>query len=64
MAQEITTEAQYRETMAQIEGLLQKATAGGGFASLTPSEADELERLSGQVAAYEADMPLFTPPAD
>ena len=37
-----TNETEYRNLMARIETFLQKATAGGGFASLSAEEADEL----------------------
>lgn len=42
---------------------IQKATAGGGFASLTQAEADELDRPSKLVAEYEEGLDL-TPAAE
>lgn len=52
-------EAEYRDLMALIETFLQKATAGGGFASLSAKEADELARLSLLAEAYEDSIPLM-----
>ena len=49
----ITTEAKYREVQAEVEAFLQKATQGGGFASLTEQEDQELLRLSHLVKTYE-----------
>lgn len=45
--------------MAHIETFLQKATASGGFASLTLEEADELAKLSLLAEAYEDSIPLM-----
>ena len=56
METKINNQQEYQQVMDQIEVYLKKATAGGGFASLTTDEADELERLSLQVQAYEADL--------
>jgi HTH-type transcriptional regulator/antitoxin HigA len=52
-------ETEYRDLMARIETFLQKATAGGGFASLSAEEADELARLSLLAEAYEDSIPLM-----
>ena len=52
-------ETEYRDLMARIETFLQKATAGGGFASLSAEEADELAHLSLLAEAYEDSIPLM-----
>jgi HTH-type transcriptional regulator/antitoxin HigA len=57
--QQPTTYADYQQLMAQIETLLQKATAGGGFAALNPDEATELAQLSAWAEAYEDSIPLM-----
>lgn len=57
--QQPTTYADYQQLMAQIEALLQKATAGGGFAALSPDEATELAQLSAWAEAYEDSIPLM-----
>lgn len=54
-----TNETEYRDLMARIETFLQKATVGGGFASLSAEEADELARLSLLAEAYEDSIPLM-----
>lgn len=45
--------------MATIENYLQKATAQGGFSSLTPDEANELAHLSQIAENYEDSIPLM-----
>lgn len=57
--QQPTTYADYQQLMAQIETLLQKATAGGGFAVLSSDEAMELAQLSEWAEAYEHSIPLM-----
>ncbi len=54
-----TNETEYQDLMARIETFLQKATAGGGFASLSAGEADELAQLSLLAEAYEDSIPLM-----
>lgn len=49
----IKTKDHFQQASALIEVYLQKATAGGGFDSLTEEEADELAVLSKAVAEYE-----------
>lgn len=57
--QQPTTYADYQKLMTQIETLLQKATAGGGFAALIPDEARELAQFSAWAEAYEDSIPLM-----
>ncbi|GAB4014335.1 helix-turn-helix domain-containing protein [Spirosoma koreense] len=57
--QQPATYADYQQLMAQIEILLQKATAGGGFVALTPDEATELAQLSEWAEVYEDSIPLM-----
>ena len=54
-----TNRVEYDELMAHIETFLQKATAGGGFASLSAEEGDERGRLSLLAEAYEDSVPLM-----
>lgn len=54
-----TNETEYQNLMARIETVLQKATAGGGFASLSAEEADQLAQLSLMAEAYEDSIPLM-----
>lgn len=49
----IQTEADYRAVQAEVEAYLQKATQGGGFASLSEQDDQELLRLSHLMRAYE-----------
>ena len=49
----IQNEAEYRQTQAKVETYLQKATKGGGFASLSEEDDRELLRLSFLMKAYE-----------
>ncbi|QIP16487.1 helix-turn-helix domain-containing protein [Spirosoma aureum] len=57
--QQPTTYADYQQLMAQIETLLQKVTAGGGFAVLNSDEATKLAQLSEWAEAYEDSIPLM-----
>lgn len=57
--QQPTTYADYQQLMAQIETLLQKVTAGGGFAVLNSDEAIKLAQLSEWAEAYEDSIPLM-----
>lgn len=50
---------EYQALMARIEAFLQKATAGGGFASLSSEEGDELAQLSLLAEAYEDSIPMM-----
>ena len=59
---EIRTEQDYQALMSRIEGFLQKATAGGGFAALSPEEGDELHRLSLLAEVYEDSIPIMPLP--
>ena len=49
----MNTETQYRQVQAEVEALLQKATQGGGFASLSEQEDQQLLRASHLVKVYE-----------
>lgn len=63
MLTNITTEAEYRQVQAEVEIFLQKATKGGGFASLSETEDRELLRLSHLMKAYEEKhFPMPTQP--
>lgn len=53
MMTDIQTEADYRAVQAEVEAYLQKATQGGGFASLSEQDDQELLRLSHLMRAYE-----------
>lgn len=53
MITNIQTEADYRAVQAEVEAYLQKATQGGGFASLSEQDDQELLRLSHLMRAYE-----------
>ena len=54
-----TNETEYRHLMATIEAYLQKATAQGGFTSLTADEANELAHLSQIAEDYEDSIPIM-----
>jgi len=64
MIDKIRNEGQYNQVMALIEKFIVKATAGGGFNSLSKTEADELGHISLLAQQYEDDilkiMPLPT----
>ena len=63
MITQITTEAEYKQVQASIEGYLQQATKGGGFASLSEADDQELLRLSHLMKAYEEEhFPMPTQP--
>lgn len=51
----IITNTDYQQVQADVEALLQKATKGGGFASLNEKEDCELLRLSHLIKAYEEE---------
>lgn len=55
MTTKITTEAEYRQVQADVETYLQKATKGGGFASLSEADDQELLRLSHLMKTYEEE---------
>lgn len=55
MITHIQTEADYRQVQAEVETYLQKATQGGGFASLSEEDDRELLRLSHLMKAYEEE---------
>jgi HTH-type transcriptional regulator/antitoxin HigA len=55
MTTSITTEAHYRQIQKEVERYLQKATKGGGFASLSEEDDRELLRLSHLMKAYEEE---------
>lgn len=57
--QQPTTYADYQQLMAQIETLLQKVTAGGGFNALSPDQATQLAQISEWAEAYEDSIPLM-----
>jgi HTH-type transcriptional regulator / antitoxin HigA len=59
---EINSDAMYRQAQAMVETYLQKVTAGGGFASLSADDDQELLRLSHLVRAWEeAHYPMPQP---
>lgn len=63
MVTDIQSEAEYRQVQAEVEAYLQKATQGGGFASLSESDDQELLRLSHLMRAYEQHhFPMPTQP--
>lgn len=63
MVTTINTESEYRRVQAVIETYLQKATEGGGFASLSEEDDGELLRLSHLMRAYEQQhFPMPTQP--
>ena len=49
----ITTEAQYREIMEQVEQIIAEGTALGGVELLSAARLDELTRLSDMVREWE-----------
>lgn len=53
MMTEIQSEIVYRQVQSEVEAYLQKATQGGGFASLNEEDDQELLRLSHLMRAYE-----------
>lgn len=53
MIDKIRNETRYNQVMALIEKFITKATEGGGFNSLSASEADELSQLSLLTEHYE-----------
>lgn len=53
MIDKIRNEAQYNQVMALIETFIKKATEGGGFHSLSKTEAKELSRISLLAEQYE-----------
>jgi HTH-type transcriptional regulator / antitoxin HigA len=58
----INTHSDYQQVKAEVEILLQKATDGGGFNSLSETEDEELLRLSYLMKAWEEryyPMPTF-----
>jgi HTH-type transcriptional regulator/antitoxin HigA len=63
MITQITTEVDYRQVQAAVETYLQKATEGGGFASLSDNDDRELLRLSHLMRAWEqVHYPMPTQP--
>jgi HTH-type transcriptional regulator/antitoxin HigA len=63
MKTDIQSEADYRQVQVQVEAYLQQATQGGGFASLSESDDQELLRLSHLMRAYEQQhYPMPTQP--
>ncbi len=53
MIDKIRNEEQYNQVMVLIEKFISKATDGGGFSSLSVSEAEELAKLSVLAEQYE-----------
>ncbi|MEE1884023.1 helix-turn-helix domain-containing protein [Pedobacter flavus] len=53
MLDKIRNEKQYAQVMVLIENFIQKATDGGGFSTLSETEANELQRLTRLAEAYE-----------
>lgn len=61
MINKIRNEGQYNQIMVMIEGFIKKATEGGGFSSLSESDADELTHLSGLAEQYEDNVLKLMP---
>ncbi|MDR3696400.1 helix-turn-helix domain-containing protein [Mucilaginibacter sp.] len=61
MIDKIRNEAQYNQVMALIERFISKATEGGGFSSLSATEAEELSHLSLLAEQYEDDVLKIMP---
>ncbi len=61
MIDKIRTQKQYEQVMAMIESYIAKATDGGGFASLSKKETDELHKLSLLAEKYEDDVLQIMP---
>ena len=61
MINKIRNEVQYNQVMTMIESIIEKATAGGGFYSLSKDEANELESLSLLAEQYEDDVLKIMP---
>ena len=61
MITKIRTKAQYDQVMDLIEAFITKATAGGGFHSLSEAEAQELNALSLLAEQYEDDVLKIMP---
>lgn len=60
---DIKNEFDYRQVQTEVEIYLQKATQGGGFASLTEEDDRELLRLSHLMRTYEQEhYPMPTQP--
>lgn len=53
MLDKIRTQGQYEKLMQMIDAILQKATDGGGFHSLSEKEQNELDQLSRLAASFE-----------
>lgn len=53
MITDIKSESDYRQVQAEVETYLQKATQGGGFASLSEEDDSELLRLSHIMRTHE-----------
>ena len=51
----INTESDYRQVQAEVESYLQKATQGGGFASLSENDDHKLLQLSHLMRTYEQE---------
>lgn len=61
MLDKIRTEKQYEELMLLIESYIAKATAGGGFHSLSKKENEELKQLSLLAANFEDEVKQIMP---
>ncbi|CAM4345883.1 Antitoxin component HigA of the HigAB toxin-antitoxin module, contains an N-terminal HTH domain [Pedobacter westerhofensis] len=61
MINKIRNEAQYNQIMVLIEAFIKKATEGGGFSSLSESDANELQQLSVLAEQYEDDVLKLMP---
>ncbi|MCZ4223949.1 helix-turn-helix domain-containing protein [Pedobacter rhodius] len=61
MIDKIRNETQYDSVMNLIEGFIAKATAGGGFHSLSELETNELEKLSLLAEKYEDNVLKLMP---
>jgi len=61
MIDKIRTEVQYNQVMKLIEKFIEKATAGGGFNSLSALESEELSSLSLLAEQYEDDVLKIMP---
>ncbi len=61
MIDKIRNEAQYNAVIALIEVFIEKATAGGGFNSLSKANAEELSRIGLLAEQYEDNVLKLMP---
>lgn len=61
MIDKIRNQGQYNQIMVLIESFIKKATDGGGFSSLSKTEADELGHISLLAEQYEDNILKIMP---